>query len=336
MVCQVLACVLAAKAPSGVVEEATRREAAGEWERVRELLDSQIEHATPADADALRLRFCSTFHRQMRLAAARDCFEARRSEMATREAAAMARYRAAMLNADLGERRAARRQADWLLTHRPESAAARRALQFLRALRREEGGAAGEADFLLGVASRLRPGAEGSLSPEPKPDAVRDLYLECLVGAAQIRLEERGLGMSAVRLLDRAVRMARMSHWLDDALIWQARARRAVGDNRAALESYRRLISLPGTSRLVGPYESLFRDEAMLEIGETLEQMGRARDALAAYARLTEDAPTSRLRDDAAFRAAKLSGDVASLHAFLSDYPESRHVAEVRRMLEGL
>jgi tetratricopeptide (TPR) repeat protein len=329
-----LACGLAAAAPNRAVEEATRREAVGQWERARQLIESQLEQVAPAEADELRLRICATFHTQARLAEARDCYVARRSRMATTEAAAMARYRAAILDVELGQSRVARREADWLLIHGPESAAARRAVQLLRALRREEGGAAGEADFLLGVASQLRSRAGRSLRPEPKPDPVRDLYVECLVDAARIRLVERGLGSSAARLLDRAVRAAVMTNWIDDALIWQARARRANGAHAAALESYQRLLALHETSWFVGSYESQFRDDAMLEIGETLEEMGRTGDALAAYERLVEDAPASRLRDDAAFRGAKLSGDAASLRAFLGDYPESRHAAEARRLLE--
>jgi tetratricopeptide (TPR) repeat protein len=331
----ILATGLAAVMPSRHLAQAAPAPTAGEWQCARDALESQIERANPHEADALRLQICATLQRQTRLAKARDCYWTARSRMATEEGSAMARYRAAMLDSELGNQAAARQGADWLLTHRPSSAAARRAVLFLRALRREEGGAAAEADFLLGVASRLRQSAERALAPEPRPDAVLDLYLECLVEAARIRLEKRGRERSAARLLERAVRAATTSDWLDDALIWLARARRAIGAHRSALESYHRLLESHEGSWLVGSYDSQFRDDAMLEIGGTLEELGRPRDALAAYARLLEDAPTSRLRDDAAWRATRLSGDPEALRAFLSEYPESRHAGEARQMLEG-
>jgi tetratricopeptide (TPR) repeat protein len=214
----------------------------------------------------------------------------------------------------------------------PRTDAARRALRFLRKAERSRGGSAGEADFLLDIASRL---GDQALASGASLDLL-SLYLEVLIGAGRIQLEELDRAASAVRILARAARAAAPSVWLDDALFFWARALGAVGQRAAALDTYQRLIDLHQTSWFAGSYTSPFRDDALLERADLLAAAGRLEQARAAYLTLIEDAPDSRLVDDAAFRAARIaarSGDPHPLRAFIAAYPESRHVRSARQLL---
>ncbi len=258
--------------------------------------------------------------------------------MRTAEAAAHARYRAASIALALGEAQTARAEATALVRSAPATLGARRALLLLRALRREEAGPAAEADFLLGIASGLRAPVERAILASAPPHTTRELYVECLVEAARIRLVDRRQAKSAAKILQRAEASATGSSWLDDARIWRARALRAAGDRVGALSVYRRLIDAQESSWFVGSYDSTFLDEAMLEEGLTLVALGRTDEAREAYARLLDDLPTSRLVDDAAFELARLEaqvGDDGAWRRFVEQYPRSRLRRDARRLMES-
>jgi tetratricopeptide (TPR) repeat protein len=310
------------------LEVANELERRGSYDLARRQLDAVIAMETGAAADSLRLRRCATWHRQGQLEPARACYE--KARLATDEARALARYRGASLAYDCAEdAKAAMLE---VLERWPATDAARRALRFLRGAERSRGGPEGEAGFLLDIASRLRDQALASGAP---PDLL-SLYLEVLIGAGRIQLEELDRAAGAVRILASAARAAAESAWLDDALFFWARALGAAGQRAAALDTYQRLIDLHETSWFAGSYTSPFRDDALLERADLLAAAGRLEQARAAYLTLIEEAPDSRLVDDAAFRAARIaarSGDPQALRAFITAYPESRHVRSARQLL---
>lgn len=141
----------------------------------------------------------------------------------------------------------------------------------------------------------------------------------------------------AQRALRRAVAAAVGTQWEDDARFWLARALTETKNLREAADQYRALIDAHASSWFVGDYRSLYHDDSLLALGVVLEDSGRVAEAVAAYRELLDDAPTSRLCDDAAFRLAQLAPKgrrQEALRRFLRAYPNSRHAPLARRWLQ--
>jgi len=290
----------------------------------REQLIAVAEHAdTPERADSLRLRGCELWARQGDAERAGACY--RNSSFVSDEMRALAQHRLAALELELDDLDSARAGMRAVVEEYPATDAARRSLRGARALAREAGGPPAEVELLERVADALRERA-GS---EP---AVRELYLEAVVGAAERRLAALEDAQGAEELL-RPVVESDAGKWLDDALIWRARALARLGAHDDALTHYQRIIDDRESSWFVGSYDSVFLDDALFERAELLEQLGRRHEARAAFEELIDEVPESRLVDDAAFRAARLVGEPSALERFVVDYPESRHVREARELL---
>ncbi len=331
-----LAAACASAPPSSLVppELLIAIEVADELERdrqfalAREQLAAAAEYAdTPDRGDALRLRACELWIREGDLLSGRFCYE----QTVLRggdEPRARALYRAAAVELELGDAAAARAGMVEVARRYPATDAAERALRGARALAREQGGAAAEVDLLLGMAEALRTRA----TAEDALERVRDLYLEAVVVAARRRLEDLDDAQGAEDLLGPATAEGRGA-WLDDATLWRARALARLGRHDRALELYQRMLDERETSWFVGSYDSVFLDDALFERAELLERLGRAAEARAGFELLADEVPDSRLVDDAAFRAARLTGERSALEDFVREHPDSRHVPEARRLL---
>ncbi len=297
-------------------------EAKRAWDAARRQLAGVAGELGGEAAEEPRLRICALWAREGEVMRARQCYAT--AKVASAEARARARYHAAALGVEAGDVAAGEELAA-LIDELPETLGARRALVLARGLASDAGGPGGEADFLLGVASRLA----------GKPHA-RALCAEAWLGAGRLHLEERGDAKGAERLLAHAQEAARETPWADDALYWHAEALARLGTHARALALYRGLIDARASSWFVGSYDSVFYDDALLAVGEMLEAMGRKREAERAYAALADKAPTSRFLDDAAFRRALLrfaAGARGALGEFVAHYPDSRHVRAARLLM---
>jgi len=124
------------------------------------------------------------------------------------------------------------------------------------------------------------------------------------------------------------------SVWWDDVAMVRAEALRHMGKPQEALGVLDLFLERREDSYFVGSYESIFFDEAMMMRAGIFESMGNTEAARQAYLRLIADAPTSRLCDDAAYRAALLakgSAVIEELKSFLETYPDSRWVGDAQR-----
>jgi tetratricopeptide (TPR) repeat protein len=295
------------------------------YDAARRQLGAVLDEVPAELAADLGLRLCNLWRLEDRLRDARDCYMRGSEQLPDHHARALARYHAGMLDLLGLDPDAGRGVLSDLVLSAPDSLGAHRALDALRAERHDMGGAGAEADFLLGIASRLEAAGPSRL------------LAEALVHAGRLRLVERGDAPGAERILARAERAAAGTVWLDDALIWRARALAASSRRDQALEVYRRIIESRQSSWFMGTYDSEFYDDALFEIGVTLEALGRLDAALRAYDAVAEEAGTSRCIDDAAFAAARLRaarGDRGALAQFIAAHAESRWVRAAKRLLE--
>ena len=310
-------------------------EARGAYEAARTQLQALSQEIPKAAAEELQLRICAVWQRQHELEPARRCYLALASHLDNVEYQATARYRAAALAVDMGLTDIGRDELTQVVDDLPSTDGAQRSLILARALHRDDGGVTREIDFLLGVASRLPvaappPGTRGRATPRAPA-----LLSEAWVEIARLRLLERHDPEGALRMLARAQNVAQENVWQDEVWIWQARALRALGRYDDAIASYQTLIEAQTTSWFVGDYHSEFYDDALYEIGQTLEQAGRPGAASVAYAEVLRQTPMSRLVDDAAFRMATLKSQTLHssepLNDFARAHPESSWVRAVRQ-----
>lgn len=312
-------------------------EARGAFDASRLQLQGLLQHVPPQAAEELRLRVCALWQREGQAEGARKCYLGLVPNLHTQALQAQARYRAAALAAEAGLVDQARQELTQLVDDLPYTDGARRAFVLARTLHRDQGGTAQETDFLLNVASRLAWVAEpGGASAHEGPQA-RELLCETLVGIGRLRLLEHHEPAGALRILERAQVVAKGTSWEDDVLMWQARTLRELSRYNEALAHYQALVDAQKTSWFMGVYYSEYYDDALFEIGQTLEQQGRFAEAQVAYLELFKRTPTSRLLDDAAYRLATLAAqgrqDNAPLYDFVHSYPDSRHVRAVRTLV---
>jgi tetratricopeptide (TPR) repeat protein len=309
-------------------------EAQSAYEAARRQLQGLVRHVPPGLGEDLVMRRCELWHRQNQPAECRRCYLSLVGHGLTSvEHIAQARYRAAAAALDVGETEAGRRELTLLVDDLPYTESARRAFVLARALHRERTGYMGETEFLMQVASRLAWVAEPGANREESALA-RELLAEALVEVGRLRLQEGKDAEAAQRILERAQPIARATVWEDDAVMWLARSLRALGRRGEALAAYQELVDSQKTSWFLGVYASELYDDALYEVGQTLEEMRRYPEAERAYAELFRRVPTSRLLDDAAFRIASLTAerrrDRSPLSTFIRDYPASRHVRAAR------
>lgn len=174
---------------------------------------------------------------------------------------------------------------------------------------------------LAGVLAALRERLDGT--------AIADnlLYTEALLAR-----DDLGDAAGALRLLDRYVEAYPDGPLRDDALWESAQLARAAGDASGAVRRLRALLATREQAYVMGSYFSVHLDDAQLLVGQILrDDLGDARAAATAFARLPSDYPDSTLRDDALWEEAvtrEALGDAAAackLLARLADkFPDSR------------
>jgi tetratricopeptide (TPR) repeat protein len=312
----------------------------GALDAARRQLRAVIRH-TPNQALAQRcaLRVCALWQRQGELSTSRCCY----SDLATTlageadaapqrlEVQSHARFCAASLDIELGQVERGRKALVQLLDDLPYTGGARNAFTLARDLHHQLGGPASEAEFLTGVASRLAWVAERGAQSHEAPVARwqrRALLAETLVELGRIRFCEAHQPEAALRMLRRALPVARGTLWEDDALLWLARSERHFGQRSEALQHYRELIAAEGDplGMCRGPHISPLYDTALFEIGQTLEEERRCEEAQAAYAELFVQAPVSRHLDDAAYRIAMIKARRTQQPLALRDF--LKHTAD--------
>jgi tetratricopeptide (TPR) repeat protein len=293
----------------------------GALEAARRQLRMVIRHThSKALAQQAALRVCALWQRQGELSTSRCCY----SDLATvlageadtarqgLEVQSSARFAAASLAVELGRVELGRQELVQLLDDLPYTGGARKAYTLARDLHQQMGGPASEAEFLTGVASRLawvaERGAQGHEAPAVSWQR-RALLAETLVELGRIRFCEAHQPEAALRMLRRALPVARGTLWEDDALLWLARSERHLGQRSEALQHYRELIAAENdpSGMCRGPIMSPLYDTALFEIGQTLEEERCCEEAQAAYAELFVKTPVSRHLDDAAYRIAMIT-----------------------------
>ncbi len=109
--------------------------------------------------------------------------------------------------------------------------------------------------------------------------------------------------------------------------------------NGAAVDYAQRVIDAHRNSWVGGSYTSRIYDDALWLRAEALEKLGDFQSAANAYEDLIDDAPTSKLVDDAAIRRAlifaKNCEDLGPLKDFITVHSDSRHIDTARRHLES-
>jgi len=307
---------------------AEQLEAQGAYEAARRQIAAVQPQVPPKQRNAMDLWICNLWRRAGDRPEARRCYARLATSWVPSETQALAAYHAAFIAFELGDEQTALDELDAAIVAYPQTDGAQRAMVWMRGRLRQRGGAAAEADYLIGLASRLR--ARGGKRGHRALAAA-------LVDAGRIRLVERGAVAAAEMLLGEALQVAVDTVWADDALYWAAHAARLAKRWERALRLYGQLADAHRSSWVVGSYVSAYYDDALLELGVTWEAMGKCQEALAAYSRVAEDAPTSILVDDARFAAARLPcapDPGGALRAFLRDHPDSRWVAAARATLQ--
>jgi TolA-binding protein len=182
-------------------------------------------------------------------------------------------------------------------------------------------------------------------NPRELYGALRDLYARLagtavgdnlLWAMARIARDDLHDDAAALDALDRMVAAHPKSPFADDALWEGAALARARHDPEGALRRLRALLATRETSWIVGSYLSPHLPPAALEVGRILrDDLGQPREALAAFARVGADYPTSTLVDDALYETAVTHaalGDAAAACRDLAElarrFPESRYEIE--------
>jgi tetratricopeptide (TPR) repeat protein len=122
----------------------------------------------------------------------------------------------------------------------------------------------------------------------------------------------------------------------DDARWHAARLSRELGDAKGAVARLKKLLATREVSYIGGSYFSVWLDDGQLELGRILrDDLGDFKGAAAAFRRLGKDYPDSILRDDAAIeladtlaRAGDSAGACAELDHLARGWPDSKHLAE--------
>lgn len=163
------------------------------------------------------------------------------------------------------------------------------------------------ADALAHEAASPRSKAYESLLPLAAPSTALDAFLRWRI--AQAKADEGDLRDAIAQAEDLARRHPLpVGAYTDDALLLAARLRRILGDDVGALATIEAFLSAEEKAALVGSYERATYAEARF-LAADIYQVDR-KDGSRAEAMLEElvqNDETSRLRDDALFRAAWLA-----------------------------
>ncbi len=279
-------------------------------------------------------RICRLWERDEERARARECYLALTSQEAGThwELRASAEYRAALL----GEGPRALTALVAVAMGYPRALVARRALVAAREIIRERVGELEGAEFSLRLALEFegRLGSSGEISAE-REQALRGLAAECWLEAGRFYSRPAQDSTLGLEFLQRAREVAKGTVWWDDATLALARELVRVRALPQAREVYRQFINRRESSWFVGAYDSQFLDEAMFEYGNVLELLELGREAREAYLTLIAYSPSSRLADDAAYRALVLAPAVqrrGALKRFVKAYPNSEYLSEAKRV----
>jgi hypothetical protein len=292
----VVAAACSAPAPPPDLARAERFEAGG---KDAEALDSFARAASSCDGrkgKELRDRWCaaallgraSTLERLGRLPEAADAYEAVRlrvdGDPASRGLAEAARLRLA-----LGEEERAYDLYWKVIAQHPDELAAEDALR-----RVVVDGRRRNARQLRDVLAELRTRLEGT------EIADNLLYTEAILDR-----DDLADPAAALAALDAYVEQYPEGPLLDDALWEAAKLARAAGDGKGAVTRLRKLLATRDQAYVLGSYHSVHLDDAQLLAGQILrDDLGDARGAASAFAKIGEHYPDSTLRDDALWEEA--------------------------------
>ena len=127
------------------------------------------------------------------------------------------------------------------------------------------------------------------------------------------------------------------SVWWDDVAMAWGDALFLGNQFPQALDVLNLFLERRESSFLIGSYESVYFDDAMMMRGQVYEAMRQPADARKEYLNLIARAPESRLCDDAAYRAAlllPLEKRSDALRQFMQDYPDSKWAHLAQEVLE--
>lgn len=294
-----LAAACSAPGPIPELAEAERHRRAGEDEAAlaayaqaqlscRRIRDKLRRRAMCADAYLGRAELLQDLGRTREAA---DAYQEAAAVLAPddRASAARATLRAGQLRLELGEDRAAYTLLWRVVTDHPDQAFAADALKVVLRDGRER-----DPEQLYQVLGQLHGRIGGS--------ALGDNLLHAMADLAE---HERRDPARARAHLDALVAQHPKSGLVDDALWHGARLSRQLGDPSGAAERLRRLLATREVAWGAGSYFSVWLDDGQLELGRVLrDDLGRHREALAAFERLPRDYPASVLRDDALWERA--------------------------------
>lgn len=316
-----------------VADELERERA---FDAARRQLQAVAEHASSHQAAALRLRICALWTREGHREAAWACYDGLAGRLEDPEQQALAAYHAAALTADAGKNDAAIDRLARILSEFPQTDAAERGLALWRDLVRSSEGSAGEVELLLRVSAQTT--ARRADYPEQRlPKSHKELAAGALVAAAQLLMEDGQRLQRAGEILKEAEELAQGTSWLDDVRYFRARLMRRTGNKQAAVAIYHSLLDTLSSSWFMGSYNSQYHDDALFEMAEVFEEQGRLDEAVSAYEDLQDLLPTSRLVDDAMFRAARIEhrrGRTDAMQRFADAFTESRHRRAALELLE--
>ena len=119
----------------------------------------------------------------------------------------------------------------------------------------------------------------------------------------------------------------------DDARWHAARISRALKDPQGAVTRLRALVATREVAFGAGSYFSIWLDDAQLELGRVLRELGDLKAAIAAFEKLPRDYPASILKDDALYELAltkQQAGDRAgaceALKKLAKQAPDSKYL----------
>jgi tetratricopeptide (TPR) repeat protein len=171
---------------------------------------------------------------------------------------------------------------------------------------------------------------------------LRDLYIRLAATAvgdnllwamARLARDELHDEVAALADLDRIVVAHKDSPFRDDALFEGAELARRAGDPEGAAQRLRTLLATRESSWIIGSYLSPHLPAAQLELGRVLRDgLHRPAEAIAAFARVEKDYPSSTLVDDALFETAATEQNPATACATLAElarrFPDSKYQLE--------
>lgn len=181
-----------------------------------------------------------------------------------------------------------------LIVHVPDTDAAQRGLVLLQHIVQIMQGDAAEKQMLVAL---------GEILDMRQTAPTMRAQLWTLAGDRAANMND---WVVAERWLRHGVVIAQGTVWWDDALLTHARVLRRLHRPEEAIAQYQRIQDAHTESWFVGSYQSLYLDDALLEMGDAWRERGNADQARRAYQVLLKEHPTSRLVDDAQRRLAAL------------------------------